>query len=365
MSFSIRVFSEKFRHIPHISMWGTPAFLRRKPRPLDKRAIARFCSQFQILLASGVPLLESLQIIKRMLKREELDSIILKLSEGSSLAEAMRCLFPTMVVSSIESAERAGNLEEVLGRLSKYYEERAEMEEKIKSALIYPSFVVTLCLASLIVLLVFVLPGFKSLFSDLDADLPLFTQIIIGFGEGFSKVWYVPVFVCSGLGIYIPRYRKTEQGAMTLDRLILKLRFVYREQIIQSFRTLGSLLRGGIPIVQALTTTANSSKNRAFQNIILEIKRAIEDGEKLSVAFAKYEIFPQEAIQMIAVGENSGTLAEMLLSIANFYEKEREVFIKRFTTMLEPALTLIVGLVVGIIAIAMFLPMINMISKLQ
>jgi type IV pilus assembly protein PilC len=270
-----------------------------------------------------------------------------------------------MVTSSVEGAEKSGNLEEVLARLSKYYEDRAEVEEKIKSALIYPSFVIILCLVSLIVLFFFVLPGFKTLFLDLDADLPLFTQIIINSGDVLSKYWYIPLSMLAALCVFIPRYKRTIHGALIMDMLSLKIKFLRRGHVIQSFRSLGSLLAGGIPIVEALKTTAHSSRNLAFQNIIFNIKEGIENGIRLSEALSQHKIFPMESIQMLSVGENSGKLAEMLLSISDFYEKEREIAIKRFTTMLEPALTLVVGLVVGIIAIAMFLPMVNMISKLQ
>ena len=336
-----------------------------KKRDLSKRRIARFCGQLQILLSSGVPLLESLRIAKNILRRKEIDGIIGRISEGEPLEKAMQGCFPPLVTNSIGCAEKAGNLEEVLGRLGKYYEERAEVEEKLKSALIYPIFVMVLCALSLIVLFLFVLPGFKSLFLDLEADLPFFTRCIIGLGDISSKFWHVPFAVILGAGILFGRYRRTEHGVKRIDGWALKIRSHCREQIIQGFRTLGSLLRAGLPITAALDTTANSSRNSVFKRIILEIKGSIENGERLSAVLSRYSIFPRESIQMIAVGENSGTLAEMLLNISSFFEKEREVFIKRATTLLEPVMTLFVGAMVGIIALAMFLPMINMISRLQ
>lgn len=339
-------------------------FKKRKYNP-TKSEVARFCGQLQMLLASGVPLLEGLRIIRNLSQRKDYENVIQKISEGESLGKALQDNFPPMVISSLEGAEKVGDLEGVLARLSTYYEDRAEVEEKIKSALVYPSFVIILCMASLFVLFLFVLPGFKTLFADLDADLPFFTRVIVNLGEIFSKTWYIPILSFLVFGGLLLRYKKTKHGSLALDNLCLKIRTLSREQIIQSFRTLGSLLQGGISIIEALNTTINTSKNSAFRGIVCEIKVAIENGEKLSEVLARYKIFPKEAIQMISVGENSGKLAEMLLSISNFYEKERESFIKRFTTLLEPALTLFVGVVVGIIAVAMFLPMINVISRLQ
>lgn len=338
---------------------------KKRKRNLTKREIARFCGQLQVLLAAGVPLLEAMRIVKNILQRQEIDDLIQGVSEGESLGKAMQLHFPSILTSSIECAEKAGNLEEALGRLCKYYEDRAEVEDKLKSALIYPAFVIILCILSLIVLFLFVLPGFKTLFADLDADLPFFTLVIISSGDIFSRFWYVPFSILFASGVLFTRYRRTEHGARAVDGLILRVRSLCREQIIQGFRTLGSLLHAGIPITEALSTTANSSRNMVFRQIVFEVKEAIENGERLSGSLSRYQIFPKEAIQMIAVGENSGTLDRMLLSISSFYEKEKEVFIKRFTTLLEPALTLFVGVVVGVIALAMFLPMINMISQLQ
>jgi len=352
---NIRAFVSRFGHSGRIF----------NKREISRICGHRICGQLQMLLASGVPLLEGLRIVRGMTGRKEFDALIQGISEGESLARAMQEYFPAMVVSSVEGAEKAGNLEEVLAKLSKYYEDRAEVEEKVKSALIYPSFVVILCLASLIVLFLFVLPGFKNLFLDLDADLPVFTQVLMNLGDVFSKTWFIPFLFLFILGILFSCFKRTEQGALKWDKLILKIRLLSREQVILGLRTLGSLLQGGIPIVEALKTTANSTKNRAFQQIILEIKLAIENGERMSEVLSGYRLFPRETIQMISVGEQSGKLAEMLLNISNFYEKEREVFIKRFTALLEPTLTLAVGVVVGIIAVGMFLPMINMISKLQ
>lgn len=332
-----------------------------KKRCLTSREISRFCGQLKMLLASGVPLLEGLRIVKNISRRGEYESLIQKISEGGSLAGAMQNSFPPMVTSSIEGAEKAGNLEEVLSRLSKYYEDRAEVEEKIKSAMIYPCFVIILCLVCLIVLLFFVLPGFKTLFADLDAELPLFTQIIVNSGEAFSNYWHVPLSIIIAFCLSISRFRNTRR----MHALILKIKFLRRGEVIQVFRSLGSLLAGGIPIIEALNTAYRSSRNKAVQNIIINVKEEIENGVRLSEALAQHKMFPKESVQMLSVGENSGKLAEMLLSISDFYEKERETAIKRFTTMLEPAMTLIVGLVVGVIAIAMFLPMISMISRLQ
>jgi type II secretory pathway component PulF len=331
---------------------------------LGKREISRFCEQLRILLASGIPLLEALKIVSKIFRRKEMEDLIKRLSNGQSLANSMQKYFPPLVISSIAGAERSGNLEEVLGRLSSFFEQRAEMEEKIKSSLIYPCFVMLLCLFSLIALFVLVIPGFKDLFAELGARLPFYTWLILASSEFILKHWYKALLAFFTFLILFRYYRKNRASLM-FDKIVLRINFLGREQIIQGFRTLGALLQGGVPIIEALQITIESSTNRAFRKIVTEIREAIASGERLSNALSKYRLFPSEAAQMISVGEGSGKLSEMLLSIAGFYEKERELFIKRFTALLEPALTLIVGIVVGIIALSMFLPMMDMVSKLQ
>ncbi|MFH1575971.1 MAG: type II secretion system F family protein [Candidatus Margulisiibacteriota bacterium] len=338
---------------------------QKRTHKLNKREIARFCGQLQMLLSSGVPLLSAFQIIKNMSPRIECESMIKKISDGEPVAEALEQHFPPFVISSLRGAERIGSLEEVLVRLNQYYEDRAEVEAKIKSALIYPSFVIALCLLSFVVMLMFVLPGFKTLFADFEADLPLFTLIIMSVSDILSKVWYVPILLLLAAVVLLKRYRQTSSGALATDKLVLRIKAIRQEQIINSFRTLGSLLQGGVPIIEALKTTIGSLTNQAFRRILLEIKEAVENGERLSDSLAKQGLFPKESIQMISVGEDSGKLAEMLLNVSSFYEKEKELSIKRFMTLLEPAMTLVVGVVVGVIAFSMFLPMMNMISQLQ
>ena len=181
-------------------------------KKLNKSQIANFCDQLSMLLGSGVPLLESLSIISRLAKISGLKKVIDELSEGLGLAQAMAGLFPPLVICSISAGEKSGDLEGALRNLASYYHERAEVESKLKSALVYPAFVISLSFLSLIMLFVFVLPGFRSLFSDLEAEIPLFTQILITLGEIIAQNWYWPLMLSLVLGVIIIRFRKTEQG---------------------------------------------------------------------------------------------------------------------------------------------------------
>lgn len=349
------------------SQFATSMSLRRRKigRPLSKSETARFCGQLQMLLTAGVPILEALQIVNNLFPDKGFETVIQKISDGETLGPALKKLLPAMVVSSIETAEQAGNLESVLARLQKYYENRAETEEKIKSALVYPVFVVVLCLLCIGVMFVVILPGFKGLFADLNTDLPLFSQIVMGMGDVFAAFWYIPILLGFVSSAAMIKYRQTEQGALNFDAWLLKNKLYSRGQIIQVLRTLGAMLEGGIPIRQSLQSTAESIHNKAFQRMMLEIKVRVENGERLSQIFRDYTVFPNEAVQMLSVGENSGQLGQMLINIAKFYEQERETSIKRLTSLLEPMLTLIVGLVVGLVAVAMFLPMMSILSQIE
>lgn len=332
---------------------------------LSKTEISRFCSQLQTLISAGVPLLESLEIVRGLFKDKEIGPVIDKVREGHSLAEAIRSYFPSLMVASIETAEFSGSLEQTLERLSKYYEQQAETESKIKSALIYPAFIIAVSLVSLVIMFVFVLPGFKSLFVDLNVPMPLFTRILIGFSEIFSATWYFPFMLAGGVAVGLPRYCQQEGRAYKVDRWLMKINFYRTELMIQFLRSLGSLLEGGVPVLAALENTIQGNENRVCREILTDIRRRVENGEPLHRALARHDLFPPETIQMIAVGENTGRLGQLLIKTADFQSQEKEVKIKRLTALLEPLLTLCVGLIVAIIAVGMFLPMINMISNLQ
>jgi len=332
---------------------------------MKQHQLAQFCSHLSLLLSSGVPLIESLKIVSRISKIKGLDQVIEKINYGGSFAEALGDKFPPMLVSSIAAAERAGNLEQVLKQLAGYYEGRAEAEDKIKSALIYPSFVIVLCFVSLAMIFFFVLPGFSEMFADLGVELPIFTIILLTTGKILAAYWYLFLLFLLTAVCLSWRYLNTSLGREKLEKTLLKSKLYTKTHLAQVLRTLGSMLAGGIPIVEAFSHVAGSIKNVYFQKIIVGIGLEVENGAKLSELLLKNKLFPIEASQMIEVGENTGRLDQMLISVADLFERERELFIKRFTTMLEPALTLFVGLLVGLIAVSMFLPMIDMISKLE
>lgn len=338
---------------------------------LNKRETSQFCSQLRSLLVAGMPLLEALQIVKKLpqnKKREaRIEDIIEKINEGYPLSEAAAVLLPAMAIGSIGAAERAGDLEKALERMSSYFTEKADLDEKLVGALIYPAFIMVLSLLSMLALIIFVIPGLKELFGDFGTALPPITCFVLSLSEIFYRSALIFPFFCGAAGMAL--FKAKQKDPAIIEKLIVKAPFsgkIFRqEMVIQGFSTLGSLLNGGAPIIEALNITARSSKSRIFKEIIFRSKEEIENGGKLSEVFEKNNFFPADSIQMLKIGEESGRLAEMLTNIADFQAKEREVSLKRITTLIEPAMTLTVGVLVGFVVLAMFLPLINMVSSLQ
>jgi len=336
------------------SFWFGHSEFRKKA--LNNRGVSNFCSQLRMLLASGMPLVGALSIMKDLFARQrngaQFDRVITKVMNGHSLSESAAGLLPPLAAASLCAAENAGSLEETLGQLADFFRSKAELEEKLKGALVYPCFVLALSFLIIVGLFVFILPGFDGLFSDLGVELPLPTKILLSIGN----FWYLFIAVMLFSFLFIRR---------NLLCLPVIGRLYKQEEIIQSLSSLGSLLRGGVPILEALRTVSGSARSERMKRIMSEVSVAVQDGEKLSTALAAGGFFPSEAIQMLRVGESSGQLAEMLLGIGEFQAREREEYLKRITSLLEPAMTLTVGVIVAAVVMAMFLPMVNMISSLQ
>ena len=330
---------------------------------LNNRKTARFCSHLQMLLTSGLQLLPALNLISGQTKDKRLSKQILlaaeRLSEGLSLSEAAAHFLPPIAQSSIRSAEKAGNLDDVLGQLSGYYENKAEIEEKIKGALVYPIFVLVLSLAIVSVIFLFVLPGMRGMFEEIGGELPLLTRLIFGAADWFGPLLLALILFGGLLYFFGIRGKRLKWKIPLLNKL------VQQDSTINGFSALGSLLQSGTSLSDALEMVLASSTNEEFGGIIGEAKAAVENGSSLSAAFSRGGCFSNETIQMLEVGENSGRLAEMLLNIAEYQARERELLLKKITALLEPALTLSVGLVVGCIVLAIFLPMMSMISAIN
>ena len=337
----------------------------------NKRRTAAFCSQLSSLLASGLPLLTAISILRDLPQNKKhsagLNRLIDQLNQGLSMSEAVKLLLPPLAVGAIGAAERAGDLEASLARLAAYHAEKAEQEEKLAGALVYPACVAATSLLSIMVLVVFVIPGLKGVFADLELQLPPVTGFVLGASDGLARLW--PVFVMTlGLAGVLAVKIKRERSA-GLEQIIIKTPFfgqLYRQELtIQVCGALGSLLQGGTPILEALRVTGRSIDSPLMRALLHSAGQGVESGGRLSAVLSAGNLLPPEAVQMVGLGESTGQLDRMLSAACEFQAKERELALKRNLSLLEPALTLGVGLIVGFIVLAIFLPLVNMVSGLQ
>jgi type II secretory pathway component PulF len=337
----------------------------------NNRQTAAFCSQLGSLLTSGLPLLSALAILRDLPQNKkhsaDLNRLIDQLNQGLSMSESVKLLLPPLAVGAIGAAERAGDLEASLARLAAYHAEKADQEEKLAGALVYPACVAATSLLSVMVLVVFVLPGLKGVFADLELQLPPATGFVLGASDGLARLW--PVFATAiGLAGVLTVKIKRERS-VGLEKIIMRTPFLgklYRQELaIQVCGALGSLLQGGTPILEALRVTGRSIDSPLMRALLQSAGQGVENGGRLSAALPAGNLFPPEALQLIGIGESTGQLDRMLSAVAGFQAKERELALKRNISLLEPALTLGAGLIVGFIVLAMFLPLVNMVSSLQ
>jgi type IV pilus assembly protein PilC len=330
-----------------------------------------FSRQLSTLVSSGVPIVGSLSILESQTENKNFANVISMLRKdiegGLSISDAMAKypnVFSQLYVSMVRAGELGGILDTILDRLATYLESSSALRDKVKSALMYPMIVGSIAIIVTIVLIIFVIPIFKNIFTGFGAELPLITRIVIGASDFLkANILYIVAFL--GLVFYgLKRYIKTEKGRRQFDYILLKLPVVgiiFKKVAIAKFsRTLGTLVKSGVPILQALETVAKTSGNKIIEEIVLSSMKSIKEGGKIAEPLKKDNIFPPMVTQMISVGEETGSLDTMLFKIADFYDQEVDASVKGLTSMIEPLVMVFMGVVIGFIVIAMFVPMFQM-----
>lgn len=331
------------------------------------RDVTRFTRQLSDLLASGLTLTSALRILTNQTESPRLKEVLKIVGSdvqgGSTLAEAMGRhprVFSRLFVSMIRAGEIGGLLENVLIRLADFLEKEDELKGKILSALAYPMVMLFVGFSAILLLITYVIPRFVKMFDELGADLPLPTKILIGISGFFQSYW---LFILVGLvvfGIIVQRTLKTTEGRRMLHLWQLKIPLIgdliLKREIAQFARTFGELLRNGVNILQALQISSDTMNNQIMAEEISKIRTNISEGEKVSDPLKNSAYFPPVVVNMIAVGEESGHLENVLTKIAVSYENEVDRSIKTVTSLFEPAIILVMGVIVGAIAISMLLP---------
>ena len=331
---------------------------------VPREEIMNFSRQLAVFMKAGIPIMESLEVIveettSKMLRTVLLDMVD-RLRNGDTVAAAAAAhpeAFPNYYVGILESAELTGNLDVVLNQLADYIDRDMKARGKVTSALIYPAVVAVMSVVTVIILTVFVLPRFVVFFKSLNANLPLVTRIMLGVSGFISHWWFVILGVILVLVAGFMTMKRSTRGKATLDSWLLKLPVVgdlARTAILErTCRILASLLRAGVDLPRSMTVTAESANNAVYRNALDGIRDDMMEGQGLAEPLARTGLFPGAARQMFRVGEETGTLDQQLEVAASYYGRELETKVDRATSLFEPAIIIIMGLVVGFVAVAL------------
>ncbi len=354
---------------------GKEIALPKLRRGVNEKVLAVFTRQFSVMIDAGLPLVQCLQILGEQQDNKAFQRVLFQVREdvesGSSLANAMKKhpqAFNELYVNMVAAGEAGGILDTILQRLATYIEKAARLKAQVKSAMIYPAAVISIAALVVYVILWKVIPVFAALFSSLGADLPLPTRVVVTLSKFIGRFWWLIIGVLVAIGYAIRRYYATEQGRLVIDGLLLKapiLGVVLRKIAVARFcRTLGTLLSAGVPVLESLEITARTSGNAVLERAILEVRKQVEEGKNLAEPLKATKQFPPMVVQMISVGEATGAMDTMLGKIAEFYEEEVDVAVAGMMKLIEPILIFFLGVVIGGIVIAMYLPMFSLISKI-
>lgn len=344
-----------------ISLFGAG----KKIKPMD---IALFARQMATMMKAGVPLLQSFDIIAEGVDNPNMRKLVDELKQhvaaGNSFAAALRTrpeYFDDLFCNLVEAGEQAGALENLLDRVATYKEKTEALKAKIKKAMNYPIAVIVVAVIVSCILLIKVVPQFESVFSSFGADLPAFTLFVIGISNGLQEWWFIFLITVIAAGYaFVQAKRRSEKFRNSLDRAALKAPVVgdiiYKSSVARYARTLATTFAAGVPLVEALDSVAGATGNVVFRNAVLKVKQDVTSGMQLNFSMRSTEVFPSMAIQMTAIGEESGALDSMLDKVASYYEAEVDNAVDGLTALMEPIIMSVLGVLVGGLIIAMYLP---------
>lgn len=344
-----------------ISLFGAG----KKIKPMD---IALFARQMATMMKAGVPLLQSFDIIADGLEnpnmRKLVDEIKQHVAAGNSFAAALRTkpqYFDDLFCNLVDAGEQSGALETLLDRVATYKEKTEALKAKIKKAMNYPIAVIAVAVIVSCILLIKVVPQFKEVFSSFGAELPAFTLFVIGISEGLQEWWFIFLIALIGAGYaFMQAKRRSEKFRDALDRVTLKApivgNIVYKSSVARYARTLSTTFAAGVPLVEALDSVAGATGNVVFRNAVNQVKQDVTSGMQLNFSMRSTNVFPAMAVQMTAIGEESGALDTMLDKVASYYEAEVDNAVDGLTALMEPLIMSVLGVLVGGLIIAMYLP---------
>ena len=340
------------------------------------RDLAIFYRQFATMVSAGLTLVNCLEILSKQtenkLLAKKIEDIKKKVEQGSTLADAFAShpeTFSKLYINMIKAGEVGGVLDDILNRMATLTEKEYELRQKVKSAMTYPGFVIGAAVVMAIFMLAFILPQFVGVFQQFGGELPFLTRMLIIFTEIFNRYWYIFFAVVLLLIFLFISYNRTKQGHKNIDRLKLKIpifgNLILKTCINRFTRTLGTLIRSGVPIIQSLKISAESVGNDIIAEAVIQAADRIKEGQSISTPLEESKVFPPMVTQMILVGEESGELETMLLNVAQFYDQEVDRAVEQLTSVIEPILMAVVAVGVGVMVIAMYLPIFSMVNLIQ
>jgi type IV pilus assembly protein PilC len=349
------------------------AVKKKRGGKIKMRDIVIFTRQFSTMINAGLPLVQALDILAQQSENPALKDVtrqvVFDVESGNTVADALRKqprAFSELYVNMVAAGEAGGILDTILMRLAVFMEKNDALVRKVKGAMIYPGVIMGVAAIAITILLVFVIPTFSTMFASANIPLPLPTRMVIGLSAALKSYWWVVVGGAVGTFTVVKRYYATSDGKLNIDRMLLRapvLGDVLRKSAVSRFtRTLGTLISSGVSILDGLEITAKTAGNRVIQDAIMESRASIAGGETIAAPLKKSQVFPPMVISMIAVGEQTGGLDEMLSKIADFYDEEVDAAVSGLLALMEPVMIVFLGVVVGGMVVAMYLPIFDMVN---
>ena len=343
-----------------------------RSKKISAQDICFFTRQFATMMQAGIPIMQALDIVGKGHSNPQMQHLMNQVKSdiegGSSLADAIRKhpkYFDDLYCSLVDSGEQSGTLEQMIDRIATYKEKTESLKRKIKKAMFYPTAVLCVALIVTAILLIFVVPQFEDLFKGFNADLPAFTRLIINLSEFMQNYWWLVLFMLTGTFLVLKKiHAKSLNFRNTIDRLVLKIPIIgdilSKAAIARFARTLATTFAAGVPLVDALQSVAMATGNVVFKNAVMHIREFVTTGQQMQIAMRDSNIFPAMVIQMVGIGEESGSLDSMLAKVANIYEEEVDLSVDSLSSLLEPMIMVILGVLVGGLVVAMYLPIFKM-----
>lgn len=367
--FIIRIQEHKAQKMFTLS--APPAKHGGKPGNIKLEDLVIFSRQMATLVGAGIPLLQAIDILANQVDKAKFRIVLHDMHQqiqgGKSFSEAMekhKKVFSVLFVNMVRAGESSGSLEEILDRVATYLEKTSALQKKVKSAMMYPTVVCAMAFLITFGMMTFVIPKFASIFEGLNAPLPAPTKILITVSHYMAARWYI---ILAGMGLLfflIKQFLKTPVGGLIWDTYKLKMPIfgvlMTKVSVSKFARTLATLVKSGVPILSSLEIVSKTAENRRLEIIILSLMNSVKKGETMSSPLGKSDVFPPMVVRMIAIGEETGELEEMLTKIADFYDSEVDTAVDGLTSLIEPLVIAFLGIVIGGIVIAMFLPILTM-----